>query len=114
MIGREIHYGQGDQILNLMYKMYNEVINDFSNERDMHVSLNFITFHEMSKNNIFFYCLVAVLYDMHCYFSFFACACVCVCVCVCLCETKRRRDVRFTLEFTVRQIQLHCSSIQMN
>ncbi len=57
MIGREIHYGQGDQILNLMYKMHNEVIlfmNDFSNERDMHVSLNFITFHEMSKNNIFF------------------------------------------------------------
>ncbi len=41
MIGREIHYGQGDQILNLMYKMHNEVIlfmNDFSNERDMHVS----------------------------------------------------------------------------
>ncbi len=57
MIGREIHYGQGDQILNLMYKMHNEVIlfmNDFSNERDMYVSLNFITFHEMSKNNIFF------------------------------------------------------------
>ncbi len=72
MIGREIHYGQGDQILNLMYKMHNEVIlfmNDFSNERDMYVSLNFITFHEMSKNNIFFHCSVAVLYDMHCYFS---------------------------------------------
>ncbi len=67
MIGREIHYGQGDQILNLMYKMHNEVIlfmNDFSDERDMYVSLNFITFHEMSKNNIFF--IVQLLYYMIC------------------------------------------------
>ncbi len=41
--------------------------------------------------------------------------CVCVCVCgVCERETKLRRVVRFTLEFTVRQIQLHCASIQMN
>ncbi len=66
MIGREIHYGQGDQILHLMYKMHNEVIlfmNDFSNERDMYVSLNFITFHEMSKNNIF---IVQLLYYMIC------------------------------------------------
>ncbi len=43
-----------------------------------------------------------------------------LCVCVCVCEwvrereTKLRRAVSFTLEFTVRQIQLHCSSIQMN
>ncbi len=67
MIVREIHYGQGDQILNLMYKMHNEVIlfmNDFSDERDMYVSLNFITFHEMSKNNIFF--IVQFLYYMIC------------------------------------------------
>ncbi len=67
MIGREIHYGQGDQILNLMYKMHNEVIlfmNDFSDERDMYVSLNFIKFHEMSKNNIFF--IVQLLYYMIC------------------------------------------------
>ncbi len=37
-----------------------------------------------------------------------------VCVCVCVRATKLRRAVRFTLEFTVRQIQLHCASIQMN
>ncbi len=36
-------------------------------------------------------------------------ACVCVCV-----KTKLRWAVRFTLEFTVCQIQLHCTSIQMN
>ncbi len=73
MIGREIHYGQGDQILNVMYKMHNEVIlfmNDFSNERDMYVSLNYITIHEMSKKKKKKkHCSVAVLYDMHCYFS---------------------------------------------
>ncbi len=31
-----------------------------------------------------------------------------------VCVTKLRRAVRFTLEFTVRQIQLHGASIQMN
>ncbi len=45
-------------------------------------------------------------------------------VCVCLTHThththvcvwdKRRELCAFTLEFTVRQIQLHCASIQMN
>ncbi len=46
--------------------------------------------------------------------AFFARVSVCVCVCVWERETKLRWAVRFTLEFTVRQIQLHCASIQMN
>ncbi len=52
------------------------------------------------------------------YLSVCVCVCVCVCisvcVCVCVSETKLRWAVRFTLEFTVRQIQLHWASIQIN
>ncbi len=95
-------------------------------------------FDRKTQQRISFTCSASILHVMKdslaLYLSLRAravCVCVCVCVrervcvcvweresvCVCVCVCERQsygESCAFTLEFTVCQIQLHCSSIQMN
>ncbi len=64
-------------------------------------------FDRKIQQRISFTCSASILHG---------CTTLSLCLSLCVWEknAKRRRFMRFTLELTVRQIQVHCASIQMN